>query len=121
MNENNSPALEIPIGEIPPENSAPPAVAHVGTPAAPPPPPAATLATQGEVTDERQLALDRRQLEIDAAAERLRGEQTTLSERELKIQEREEALRNVPPAPVKVKRKRNWSDPVNAAEEVELN
>ncbi len=107
--ENNPPTSEVSTpAPVPPENPAPP--------------PAATLATTGEVTDERALALDRRAAEIEEREQKSRELETGISERERKIQEREEALRPAPPsAPVKekFKRKRNWSDPVNAPEEIE--
>ena len=107
--ENNPPPSEVPPpAPVPPENPAPP--------------PAATLATTGEITDERALALERRAAEVEERERKARELETGISERERKIQEREAALRPSPPtAPgkEKFKRKRNWSDPVNAPEEIE--
>ena len=104
--ENNPTAPEIPI--------APPAPG--GQPQGSPP--AAALVVTGDVTDERQLALDRRAAELERREQLARDVENNVSERERKIQEREEALRAAPPVP-KFKRKRNWSDPVNAPEEIE--
>jgi hypothetical protein len=85
-----------------------------------PPPPAATLIVEGEVTDEQALALQRREQAIEEREARLRGEETTLSERERKIQEREAALKNpAPEKPAKIKRKRNFTDPVICEPEIE--
>ena len=110
--ENNPPPVEVsppaPVspGNPPPENN--------------PPPPAATLATQGTVTDEQALALQLREAKIEERERRAREVEQTVADRERKAQEREDALRapgSVTPA--KTKRKRNWSDPVICDEEVE--
>lgn len=82
-------------------------------PVSPPPPPAAALVTHGEVTDERALALARREAALEENERRHRDVETTLSEKERKIQEREAALvGSLAPKPAKVKRKPGWSDPV---------
>jgi hypothetical protein len=91
--ENNSPAPEISTAPPVPSENQPPPAASEGTP-----PPAANLVIGGEVTDERQLALDRREAEL-ARREMLALDAAT--------------------APKKFKRNRNWSDPVNAPEEIE--
>lgn len=106
QHENSAPPAKIPVPPVQGKNPAPP--------------PAATLATEGEVTDERALALERRAAEVEERERKARELETGISERERKIQEREESLRNVPTVkPAKVKRPRNWSDPVNAPEEIE--
>lgn len=104
--ENNPPAVEIPPGhpvqtETPPGN----------------PPPAATLATQGEVTNERALEIARREAALEERERRAREAEMSVAERERRAQEREEVLRHAPTA--KRKRKRNFTDPVFAPEEIE--
>jgi hypothetical protein len=116
--ERNTMPDEIPATEVPPPAAVPPEnpPAENLPPAAPPP--AASLVLEGEVTDERALALARRERELAEREARLRGEETTLAERERKIQEREQVLAQ-PPAPAKTKRKRNFSDPFFCPEEIE--
>ena len=119
QNENPASATEVSGDEVPPENPATPAAPPV-KPATGAPPPAATLATQGVVTDERALELQRREQAIAEREARARETEMSIAERERKAQEREEALRgthHVPPQ--KRKRKRNWTDPINSPEEIE--
>lgn len=97
------PPPEIPGAPVPPQGQTPPNLP-------PAPPPAAALVTQGEVTDERALALERRAAEMDRREAVALDVEKNLSEKERKIQERESALASV--KPVKVKRKPHWSDPV---------
>jgi hypothetical protein len=88
----------------------------------PPPPPGATLVVEGEVTDEKALAIQRREQELEERERKARETEMSIAERERKTQEREEALRQpvtTQPA-VKQKRKRNWSDPVICAPEIEV-
>ena len=109
--ENNTPPVEVPTpSPVPTGDQTPPAAA---------PPPAATLATQGDVTDERALALQRREAAIEERERIARDVEMNVAERERKNQEREAALRQPVTVAAKVKRKRNWSDPVFADEEVE--
>ena len=91
---------EIPSTELP---ATPPVQTPPQAPPVQAPPPAAHLVEHGEVTNERELALQRRVRELE----------TEVSERERMVQE----LRTIPatpptPAPAKVKRKRGWTDPV---------
>ncbi len=106
------PQTEVPAPPVQTEDQAPPAEVQAA------PPPAADLVLNGEVTDERALAIERREREIADREARLRGEETAVAERERKIQEREQVLAQ-PAAPVKTKRKRNWSDPFVCEPEVE--
>ena len=95
------PPPEVPGSPVPAQNQTPPA----GVAA---PPPTAELATKGEVTDERALALERRERAAEEREKIAREEETRLAERERKIQERE----SFAPPVKKVKRKPHWSDPV---------
>ncbi len=115
--ENPTPAPEVPTA--PPVAGADP-IHSPQPPAAPAPaaPPAGQLVAEGEVTDERALALARREQAANERERTHREKETAIAERERKIQEREAAL--VPVKPVKPKRKPNWSDPVfNADDESE--
>jgi hypothetical protein len=112
MDGNNPPAPEVPAPPVQTEDQTPPAPVQAA------PPPAAELVLNGEVTDERALAIERREREVADREARLRGEETAVAERERKIQEREQVLAQ-PAAPVKIKRKRNWSDPFVCEPEVE--
>ncbi len=99
---------EIPPPEIPPPAPVPaPDQARPGVQAAAPP--ATALVVNGEVKSERELAIERRELEIARREEVARGVETNLSDKERKIQEREDALLNAPPVPApkpeKVKKK----------------
>ena len=71
-------------------------------------PPATSLVVHGEVKSERELAIERREAEIARRESITKDVELNLSDKERKIQEREEALRNAPPvptpAPEKVKR-----------------
>ncbi len=110
--ENPAPPVEVPTPTPVPTGDQ--------TPPASPPPPAATLATQGDVTDERALEIQRREAAIEERERLARDCEMNIAERERKTQEREAALRQPVTAPAaKAKRKRNWSDPVICEEEVE--
>jgi len=97
MDEISTPPLETPV---PPPTDTPP------VPSGDTPPPAGELVTKGVVKSEREIEIEKRE-------EKARAREIEIAERERRTQEREEALRNVPPVkPVKTKRAKNWSDPV---------
>ena len=106
--ENNTPASEIPPA-APAGNTHPPAAE---------PPRSAEIVATGKT--EREVNLEK-----EIAAERARREKLELDKREVefkaaRLEDENSRLRQIPTAPPKAKRKRNWSDPVNTPEEVEL-
>jgi hypothetical protein len=102
MNENNSPAPEIPTVEIPPVN--PPPAPVVAAPAAPP---VASLVVHGSKS-EREIELEAK---LTAADEKLRRAEFLAAEKEQLAQETAERLKRIEAAP-KPKAKPGWSDPV---------
>jgi len=94
--ENPSPAPETPpAAPVQTENQTRESV-QTPSPSQPAPPPAANLVVNGDVTDERALALARREREISEREARARQIETEISEREAKINEREEILSAAP-------------------------
>jgi hypothetical protein len=110
IEDSTTPAEVSPAPQVPPENPSPAVVAA---------PPAASLATQGEVTDERALEVARREAAIEERERKARETEQQISNRERKAQEREDALRLQSALPVKTKRKRNFTDPILCEPEVE--
>ena len=99
-------ADEIPTPQVPPAPPVPPP--DQTPPGVQAPPPATNLVVHGEVKSERELAIERREAEIARRESITKDVELNLSDKERKIQEREEALRNAPPVsspPEKVKRK----------------
>ncbi len=92
-----------PAAPVPPANPPPPDL-QTGTPV---PPAAAALVVHGELTDEKALALERREQAIAERELKAREVEMSIAERERLAQEREEFLRaTAAPKPEKVKRAR---------------